>query len=130
MGRIQSSTRALAVVLAGLVMFLPACTHRSTVQIGSHKVTLSRHGFQKRLFVDDKAAVPGFEYEGVAADGRGLKVAIRGDRVKVNDEPSGRLRPGDAVLITDDGVLINSLDYGESEKYLRANNPSAEPSID
>ena len=31
------------------------------------------------------------------------------------------LREGDEVTIGDDGVAVNELDYGESEKYLRAN---------
>jgi hypothetical protein len=57
-----------------------------------------------------------------------LKVSIRGDKVKVNDADYGKLRPGDFVLIGDDGVAVNSLDYGESEKYLRSNSSGSETS--
>jgi hypothetical protein len=56
----------------------------------------------------------------MSTDGHGLKVSIRGDKVTVNGT-EGQLRPGDSVLISDDGVAVNSLDYGETEKYLRAN---------
>ena len=50
-----------------------------------------------------------------------MKVTIRGDSIKVNDKETGKLRPGDSVLIGDEGVAVNELDYGETEKYLRAN---------
>jgi hypothetical protein len=33
------------------------------------------------------------------------------------------------VLISDDGVAVNSLDYGESEKYLRANGTTSESAV-
>ena len=128
MASFLTSTRALGLALVGLVL-LTACANTKIVQVGSHKVTVSRHGFEKRLVVDGQAQVPTLEYAGVATDGKGLKVKIRGDEVKVNDENTGRLKPGDSVFITDDGVAVNSLDYGESEKYLRANNPTAETSI-
>src|ERR1041384_7547500 len=93
-----TSTRALGLVLVGLLMLSAACTNRKIVQIGSHQVTVSRHGFQKRLVVNDQAAVPTLEYAGVATDGKRLKVIIRGDEVKVNDENAGRLKPGDSVF--------------------------------
>jgi hypothetical protein len=110
----------LSLALVALTAFLPGCTHRKVVQIGSHKVTVLRHGFEKKFYVKEDASAPTFEYGGLTADGRGLKVAIQGDKVTVNGV-SGRLRPGDRVLISDDGVAVNDLDYGESEKYLRAN---------
>ncbi|MGH9875341.1 MAG: hypothetical protein ACRD9S_23040 [Pyrinomonadaceae bacterium] len=109
-----------SIALLALVTILPACTHQKTVQVGSHKVTVARHGFEKRLKVSDQASVPTFEYAGMSTDGRGLKVSIKGDKIWVNDF-SGELRSGDSVLISDDGVAVNSMDYGESEKYLRAN---------
>lgn len=110
----------LGAALLGLVVFLPACTKRQTVQLGTHKVTVARHGFAKKFHVTENASVPTLEYAGVSTDGRGLKVSISGDKVNVNGI-DGQLRPGDSVLISDDGVAVNSLDYGESEKYLRAN---------
>ncbi len=118
----------IGVALIALIVFLPACTKMQTVQLGSHKVTVARHGFEKRFHVTENASVPTLEYAGLSTDGRGLKVSIRGDKVTVNGV-DGQLRPGDSVLIGDDGVAVNSLDYGESEKYLRANASTSEASV-
>ena len=52
--------------------------------------------------------------------------SVTGDTVKINGIPAGMLREGDSVTIGDDGVAVNSLDYGESEKYLRANDSASE----
>ena len=109
------------VMLAGLLVVLPACAHRETHQVGSHKVTVTRHGVLKKLDVDEQAAT--LEYAGLGRTGA-LKISMNGDSLKVNDR-DGKLRPGDSVLISDDGVAVNSMDYGESEKYLRANNSAA-----
>lgn len=114
----------LGLALVALVIFLPACTHRKVVQLGSHRVTVSRHGFEKKFLVVEQKSGPRFEYAGITADRRGLKVSIEGDKITVNGV-DGQLRPGDTVLISDDGVAVNSLDYGESEKYLQANNSAA-----
>jgi hypothetical protein len=121
-------SQALGIALVALVIFLPACTHRKIVQLGSHKVTVSRHGFEKKFHVAENASVPTFEYAGIAADGKGLKVSIQGDQVTINGL-DGQLRPGDSVLISDDGVAVNSMDYGESAKYLRANSSAPEASV-
>jgi hypothetical protein len=121
MGSSLRKSQVLSIALLGLVILLPACTHRKIVQLGTHKVTVSRHGFEKRLHVNDQAPVPTLEYAGMSTDGKGLKVSIKGDKIKVNDNETGKLRPGDSVLISDDGVAVNSMDYGETEKYLRAN---------
>jgi len=110
----------IGVALVALIVFLPACAKRQTVQLGSHKVTVARHGFAKKLQITENATVPTLEYAALSPDGRGLKLLIRGDKVTVNGV-EGQLRPGDSVFISDDGVRVNSLDYGESEKYLRAN---------
>lgn len=115
----------LSIALVGLIVFLPACTHRKIVQLGTHKVTVSRHGFEKRLWVNEKESIPTLEYAGISTDGKGLKVSIKGDKVTINGV-DGQLRAGDAVLISDDGVTVNSMDYGESEKYLRANSSPAD----
>ena len=120
---ILRKSQVVGFMLVGLLIALPACTHQTVHQVGSHKVTVSRHGFQKKLDVDKQAAT--FEYAGISAAGEGLKVSILVDSIKVNGRDFGKLRPGDSVLITDDGVLVNSLDYGESEKYLRANNTTS-----
>jgi hypothetical protein len=125
----SQTSLTMAIALVGLLVFVSACTHRKIVQLGSHKVTISRHGFEKRLHVNAKAVVPTFEYEGVSTAGSSLKVTITGDKVKVNDLDYGKLRNGDSVLIGDDGVAVNSLDYGESEKYLRANGSPSEATV-
>ncbi|HLN99841.1 MAG TPA: hypothetical protein VK208_15385 [Pyrinomonadaceae bacterium] len=122
------NSHMLSVALLGLALFLPACTHRKVVHFGTHKVTVSRHGFEKRLNVGEQDSIPTLEYAGLSADGKGLKVSIKGDKVRVNDVDYGRLRPGDSVLISDDGLAVNSMDYGESEKYLRANGSDSDTS--
>ena len=82
--KLQASI-TMVVALVGLLVFLPACTHRKIVQLGTHKVTVSRHGFEKKLYVGEQASVPTLEYAGVSTDGRALRVSIKGDKVKVND---------------------------------------------
>jgi hypothetical protein len=118
----------IGVALVGLIVFLPACSYHKVAQIGSHKVTVSRHGFEKKFYVTDDGSGTMLEYAGLTADGRGLKVSIQGDKVTVNGV-AGQLRPGDSLLISDDGVAVNSLDYGESEKYLRANSSPADVTV-
>jgi hypothetical protein len=112
-------SQLIGVVSLGLLILAAGCSVQKNYQVGSHKVTVSRHGFEKKLTSDEKLGT--FEYEGVSTAGTRLKVAITGDKVKVNDRDYGFLRAGDSVFIGDDGVAVNSLDYGESEKYLRAN---------
>ena len=114
----------MVVALVGSLVFLSSCTHLKIVQVGSHKVTIARHGFEKKIQFDTNASVPTFQYKGVSTAGVHLNVTITGDRVKVNDVDYGKLRSGDSVLIGDEGVAVNSLDYGQSEKYLRANSAS------
>ena len=121
LSRIKTSY-ALGFLLLGLLIVLPSCAHRETHQIGTHKVTVARHGLLKKLDVDEKAG--SLEYAGIGRGGEGLKVSMNGDSLKVNGR-DGKLKPGDSILISDDGVAVNSLDYGESEKYLRANNSTA-----
>src|SRR6185295_2474348 len=109
-------------------VFTSACTHTKVVQLDSHKVTVARHGFEKKFQVVEGPTEPRFEYAGVSTDGKGLKVSIEGDTITINGV-AGKLRSGDSVLISDDGVAVISLDYGESEKYLRANGSATEVSV-
>jgi hypothetical protein len=118
----------MGIALLSLMVLLPACTHRKVVQLDSHKVTVSRHGFEKKFHVVEQKSGPRFDYAGVSTDGKGLKVSIEGDKITINGV-DGTLRAGDAVLITDDGVAVNSMDYGESEKYLRGNNSESEATV-
>lgn len=113
-------------ILLGVMTFSSACTHKTVHHVGSHTVTVARHGFQNRLDVDKRAGVATFEYEGVSTAGSKLKVEITGDRVRINGISAGELRVGDSLLIGDEGVAVNSLDYGGSEKYLRANSSASE----
>ncbi len=116
--------QVLGLMLLGVVTLSSACTHRTVHQVGSHKVTVARHGFQKSLEVDKRGGVDTLEYRGVSTAGTKMTVVISGDKVKVNGVNAGMLRAGDSVTIGDAGVAVNSLDYGESEKYLRANAPA------
>lgn len=111
----------VGLMLLGVLTVSSACTHRTVHQVGSHKVTVARHGFQKSLDIDKRGGVETLEYRGVSTAGTKMTVVISGDKVKVNGINAGMLREGDSVTIGDDGVAVNSLDYGESEKYLRAN---------
>jgi hypothetical protein len=123
----HKNSQVVGLALLGLAVLLPACTRRSVASVGTHTVTVSRHGFEKKLHVNDQSPVPTFEYAGMSTDGKGLKVSIRGDKITVNGV-AGELKPGDTVLIGDDGVAVNSLDYGETEKYLRANGSGSDTS--
>lgn len=125
MSTLMRKSHIIGLLLIGLLI-VPACTHQTVHQVGTHKVTIARHGFQKKLEVDKQAAT--FEYAGMSAAGEGVKVSIKGDKVSVNGHYFGKLRAGDSVLIGDEGVAVNSLDYGESEKYLRANSSAPDTS--
>jgi len=122
---VLKKTHSLGLVIVGLLA-LGACTHQKVHHVGSHKVTVSRHGFEKKLQSDKNLGT--FEYEGVSSTGKSMKVSINGEKVRVNGV-AGMVKPGDSVLIGDEGVAVNSLDYGESEKYLRANSNSTETAI-
>ena len=101
-----------------ILILVAGCSIHKTHQVGTHKVTVSRHGYERSLSSDGTG---NFKFEGVSTAGEKLKVTINGDKVKVNGDDYGLLRPGDSVYIGDDGVAVNSLDYGESKKYLRDN---------
>jgi hypothetical protein len=122
--KISRASLVVGFSLLALAVFLPACTHQQVVQLGTHKVTLSRHGFHNKFHVVENAAVPTLEYSGMSTDRRALNVSIKGDKVTVNGVV-GLVRAGDSIYIGDDGVAVNSLDYGESAKYLQANNSTA-----
>ena len=115
----------LGIALVALIIFLPACTNQKVVKVGSHKVTVARHGREEKFKVGHNSTEADLEYEGVSNDRKEMKVLIRGDKIIINGV-EGTLRPGDSVLIGDAGVAVNAMDYGESEKYLRANSAAAE----
>ena len=119
-------SQTMGLMLLGVLILSSACTHRTVHQVGSHKVTIARHGFQKSLDVEKRGGVETLEYRGVSTAGTKMTVVISGDKVKVNGVNVGLLCEGDSVTIGDDGVAVNSLDYGESAKYLRANSSGDE----
>ena len=81
--------QVLGLMLLGILTLSSACTHRTVHQVGSHKVTVARHGFEKSLSVDKRGGVATFEYIGVSTAGSELKVSITGDKVKVNGINAG-----------------------------------------
>jgi hypothetical protein len=127
MTNVVRKSQVIGLALLGLLIILPACTHRSVRQVGTHKVTVLRHGLEKK--VNAEKDPNNFEYAGVGLTGQKLKVRITGDKVMVNGVDFGMLRPGDSLQISDEGVAVNSMDYVESEKYLRANMTAAESTV-
>ena len=116
----------LGLMLLGVLTLSSACTLTTVHHVGSHKVTVARHGFQKSLDLAKRDGVESLEYRGVSAAGTKTTVVISGDKVKVNGVDVGKLRAGDSVLIGDEGVAVNAMDYGESEKYLKGNASGAD----
>lgn len=111
--------RAHIIAVLSIVVFalVSACAHRRDMRVGTHKVKVSRHGHINSLHADgDK-----FKYVGSSMAGTRFEVVIEGDSVRVNGRDVGMLKPGDSVLVGDDGVRVNNLDYGDSERYMREN---------
>ena len=128
MTSILRKSQMIGILLVGVLAFSSACSHRHVLQVGSHKVTVTRHGVEKAFHLGHQADVASFDFDSVSPTGSSFTVAIRGDNIKINGV-DGLLHKGDSVLITDDGIAINSMDYGDSERYLRANTSSSEKSI-
>ena len=124
---ILRKSQMIGILLMGVLAFSAACSHKKVLKVGSHKVTVTRHGIEKALHLGHQADVATFDFDDVSPTGSGFKVAMRGDKINVNGV-DGMLRSGDSVLISDDGVAVNAMDYGDSEKYLRANISSSEKS--
>lgn len=110
----------LGLLIISSLIVLAGCNRHSTMKVGTHTVRLSRGGVEKSISYDPQATPPKFEYSGLGIDGKRLKVRVAGDKITVNGV-EGMLQPGDKVLIVDDGVLINDLDFGQSERYMQAN---------
>lgn len=127
MAGILSKSQMIGILLVGVLASSSACSHKKVLLVGSHKVTVTRHGIEKGLHLGHQADVASFDFDGVSPTGGSFKVVIRGDKISVNGV-DGMLRTDDSVLISDDGVAVNSMDYGDSEKYLRANSSSSEKS--
>jgi hypothetical protein len=112
---------AIAIFLVTLI-FVAGCGHNSgSARVASHKVTLDRHGITNRFGVEENGAPPIFRYDGYNLAGQRLKVTIQDEKVTINEAAAGMLKKGDSVSITDDGIRVNALDYGQTKEYLQAN---------
>lgn len=125
--RIAHSTLAkpMAVLFfLSAVLLVNGCGHHrqmGATSFASHKVTLDRGGVTNRFGVEDRGQLAIFHYAGFSLSGKHLNVTIENDKVTVNDKNVGLLKQGDVVHIGDDGLTVNSLDYGQTEKYLQEN---------
>jgi hypothetical protein len=116
-----TKTIAVAIFLVTLI-FVAGCNHNSgSTRFASHNVTLDRYGVTNRFGVEQTGPSPIFRYDGYNMAGQRLKVTIQDEKVAINDSPAGMLKKGDSIRITDDGVRVNSLDYGQTKTYLQAN---------
>ncbi len=104
------------------VLLLQGCAGKTTMAFASHKATLTRAGITLRQGVEELGDAATYHYDGYCYTGTRLKVDIKNDDVFVDGKLYGRLNKGDVIVIADDGLRVNSLDNGETEKYLRANN--------
>ncbi len=116
---------AIAIFLVSLV-FVAGCNHNSgSTHFASHNVKLDRYGVTNRFGVESTGATEIFRYDGFNMAGQRLKVTIQDEKVMINESPAGMLKKGDSINISDDGVRVNSLDYGQTKEYLQANAGSA-----
>ena len=114
--------KAIAVLLVlSTAILLQGCGHNTgSLSFASHKVKLDRHGITNRFGVEERDQLAIFHYDGYNASGTRLKLRIENDKVLINDNNVGVLKQGDSVHITDDGLTVNSLDHGQTAKYLEA----------
>ncbi|MBC7908937.1 MAG: hypothetical protein H7Y30_00445 [Pyrinomonadaceae bacterium] len=117
------NTSIAALFVFSTLIFLQGCNshHPQKLTFASHKVTLTRDGITNRFGVEERGTLAVFHYDGYCFSGDRLKVTIENDKVTVNDKLAGMLKQGDSIRITDDGITVNSLDHGQTEKYLQAN---------
>ena len=120
----NSFAKPVAVLLIlSSVLIVSGCGHhrtRRTASFASHKVMLDRQGITNRFGVEERGDVATFHYDGHSSSGR-LRITIENDKVTVNEKSMGMLKQGDVVRIGDDGLTVNSLDHGQTAKYLQAN---------
>jgi hypothetical protein len=108
----------MAFVLAGVFQ---GCLRTHAVQFGSHKVTVSRHGVTSRIGIEEHDNVAIFRYSGLNTTGERINVKIQNEEITLNGHSQGFLRPGDTIHIRDEGIAVNSMDFGQTAKYLEAN---------
>ena len=112
------------------LLLLQGCSQKASdvTQFGSHKITISRHDLiHGSAYIEEHDMEASFHYKGFSLSSGQFKVIIKDEKVIVNGQTYGQLKTGDSVSITDDGVRVNSLDYGETARYLRTNSEQARP---
>lgn len=112
-----SKTIALLLFLS-TVIILQGCGNSGSTRFASHQVTMKRSGITKRFGVEERGPVAIFHYDGYNRSGERLKVMIENEKVTINDQLAGHLKQGDSIRIADEGMAINSLDFGQSKEYL------------
>ncbi len=110
---------ALLLFLSSIVL-LQGCGNSGSTKFASHKVTMKRSGVTNRFGVEERGPVAIFNYDGYNLSGERLKLTIENDKVMINDQLAGHLKQGDSIRIADEGVSINSLDFGQTKEYLKA----------
>lgn len=120
----NSFTKSVAVLMVlSSILIVSGCGHhrtRRSASFASHKVVLDRQGITNRFGVEERGDVATFHYDGHSLSGR-LRITIENDKVTINEKNMGMLKQGDVVRIGDDGLTVNSLDHGQTAKYLEAN---------
>lgn len=110
------------------VLIFQGCSREwnNVTQFGSHKITVARHAMSHGAYIEEPGdnIAPSFHYTGFSLSGK-YQVVIVNEEVTVNGKVYSRLNKGDSVNITDSGVTVNSLDYGETAQYLQTNSEQA-----
>ena len=114
-----AKTLALLLLLSSFAL-LQGCSNTGSTKFASHKVTMKRNGITNRFGVEERGQQAIFHYDGYCLSGDRLKLVIENDKVTINDQLAGYLNKGDSIHIADEGISINSLDFGKSEEYLKA----------
>jgi hypothetical protein len=112
---------AIAVMAFLLAGVFQGCLRTHAVQFGSHNVTVSRHGVTNRIGIEEHDNIAIFRYSGLNTTGERVDVKIQNEEITLNGHSQGLLRPGDTVRIADEGIAVNSMDFGQTAKYLEAN---------
>ena len=115
--------------LCALLIF-QGCSRKmnDVTKFGSHKVTVSRYALSNEAYIkEDDDRSTSYHYIGYNLASGKYHVVIENEEVIVNGRVYGQLHEGDTVNITDTGLTVNALDYGETVKYLQTNSEQARP---
>lgn len=118
---LSKTTKAIALLLfLSSLMVIQGCSNSGSIQYASHKVTMRRGGITNSFGVEERGKIAIFRYDGYNRSGERLKLIIENDKVMIDDQLAGHLKQGDSIRIADEGLAINSLDFGQSKEYLAA----------